>query len=440
MGPGDPNNDGNSPDSPDLTCIITGIDDPDTKSLDESIECRVSYQGVVADPPAYDEVRGWIDHDPSDDIVEADMGEGPDEKLEPGDIPEPDGTDVVLRKTYEALPAGAGLDCSPERATIPVSGAGSSHAVTCSLTSDGAPLAGWLIDGENLNGANDPDNDDGFAESIDYDDICTTDAQGRCDFTIDPVDEETGSARLCFWVDEDDDSSFHRTPPRDGSQCVEGVDAPENNNQTDVIEVTWMEAPTAASRALTLSASKQTVTFGRGFVLGGEVQSTDAACAGGVDVIIERTATGGGAFETFETATTSEDGSYRVPHSGDRTASYRALVGEAPGCEAATSEQTTVKVRKKVTLEPSANPVRKGRRVKLRTEVLGCEGNQGHKVALFKRVDGRFKKVGAKSTNDNCRAVFKRRVYKKSAYQARSPKQSYDFLEGVSKVRRLRLR
>ena len=417
--------DGNTPETPDRTCTVeVGMR-----------ECEVFYRGLTV---GTDEIRGWIDHDGMDSTVEADLGEGPDENAEPGDQPEPDGTDVVLTRWFEGLPPGPRLDCEPERATV---FAGLAHTVTCTLeNSKGLGFGGWLIDGENLRGANDPD-DAGVEEpeniTADYDDICTTDASGHCQFDVAAVDNEIGEAELCFWVDEDNDSSFHQTPPWDGSKCDEGVDAEEKNNTTDVISVAWVNR--LSSRSVTLASSKRTVGFGRKVTLSGSVGSGNPACSSGVEVAIERDAAGDASgFERIGTVTTTTDGSYSFVEVAERSAGYRAVVEGSPECEMDSSDLAQVDVRKRVHLKASRNPVPRGRLVKLRVEVLGCDG-RGDKVVLLKRIDGEMKNRGRKATNDNCRAVFKKKIMKKSAFQVRSP-QNADYLAGTSRLLRVRVK
>ena len=437
---------GESPETPDLTCTVTGIDDPATERIDESRECRSPSYGGPGESihEGVDEIRGWIDHDGTDAVVEADRTEGADETLEPGDTPEPDGTDVVLTRWFQGLPRAAGLDCSPEQSVLPVTGPDSSLSVDCVLVDkaprpDG-PLAGWIVDGENLGGANDPD--DGADDNLaDYNDLCTTDAAGQCSFTIAAADGEAGLAGLCFWVDEDEDASYHATPPWDGAECVEAADAPENDNQTDVITVEWRRpAPPVALRTLTLTSSKDTATFGRPFTLSGRVQSQAQSCAGGVAIELQRRGSGAeDAFKTIAAGTTAGDGSYSFTRTANGSADYRTIAGTDTECEDASSGAATVETRKKVTLKAARNPVRKGRKIELRVEVLGCEARED-KVVLYKRKNGKLKKLAAMSTNDNCKSVFRRRVWRKTVFQARSPQTRPDFLGGASRLVRVRIK
>ncbi|CAN5577564.1 hypothetical protein BH20ACT23_BH20ACT23_23590 [soil metagenome] len=213
--------DGNTPESPDRACTVPV----------GATSCEVSYRGSTE---GLDEIRGWIDHDAT---VEADMGEGPDQSTHPGDQPEPDGTDVVQALWFVDLAPGATLNCLADDPPRPV---GSFYRISCQLeNSVGVPFPGWLIDGENLNGANDPNNSAAFGGGADYDNLCTTDDDGHCGFRIpSELPGEAGSAKLCFWVDEDEDPSFHQTPIWDGSQCDNPEDS-RNHNTTDFVTAAW---------------------------------------------------------------------------------------------------------------------------------------------------------------------------------------------------------
>lgn len=77
-GAGDPDG-SDSPARPDATCTVPGGSD----------HCRVDAFEAQGEQV----IRAWIDFDPS--MVEADTAEGNDEETEPGNSPEPDGTDVA---------------------------------------------------------------------------------------------------------------------------------------------------------------------------------------------------------------------------------------------------------------------------------------------------------------------------------------------------------
>lgn len=216
--------DGNSPETPDRTCVV----------VVGATECSIFYRSPVEGP---DEIRGWIDHD---ETIEADMNEGPDENLEPGDVPEKDNTDVVKARWFVDLPPGANLTCAADQTSQPQN---AKNTATCTLqNSTGTKFAGWIIDAENLGGANDPDDSYEFGGLADYDNACTTAANGKC--TVDlPTLGEAGTATVCFWVDEDADPSFHMTPKQDGAFCDDPEPAPGadqgNHNTTAFADVTW---------------------------------------------------------------------------------------------------------------------------------------------------------------------------------------------------------
>jgi Ca2+-binding RTX toxin-like protein len=99
-------------------------------------------------------------------------------------------------------------------------------------------VPGVKIDGENLNGANDPDNS-AAAGTADYNDACTTDATGTCTITVTASESQIGTSDFCFWADADSDTAFDPAgTPEDGGQCGEAV-SPDDTDQTDVVEKSW---------------------------------------------------------------------------------------------------------------------------------------------------------------------------------------------------------
>jgi hypothetical protein len=241
-GPGDTDG-GNTPSSPDKECTVAI----------GSATCTVTHTSSVA---GTDTIRGWIDEDGNDATVEADTTEGADAGNAsvgepsggtdvPGGTPEEDLTDVVLKTWSGAV--SAVLDCDDasgdDTETNPVTGPSSSETYTCTVVDTAptpdAPVSGVEIDVENLNGANDPDNS-AAAGTADFNDACTTAANGTCIVTIAAFESEAGPAEICFWIDEDADNVFDVSGTEaDGGVCEENVNAPENDDKTDTVTKTW---------------------------------------------------------------------------------------------------------------------------------------------------------------------------------------------------------
>ncbi|MGH2702111.1 MAG: hypothetical protein ACRDJ2_10105 [Actinomycetota bacterium] len=424
-GPGDPAGvgEGDTPSSPDDGCtVVVG-----------ARECTVRYDGQKDHVPGTDTVRAWIDHDKSNAVAEADVNEGQDAAATPGDTPEPDVTDVSTVRWFTGLPGRAELTCDDGAAAV-----GGTISVQCRLTSNNStPLSmpgGWLIDGENMDGANDPDNHDGYPGTADYKDGCTTGPTGVCTISVPPESPgEEGPAEVCFWVDEDGDDSFHSTPLWDGAKC----DDPEgaNNNTTDVVALEW--GPEA--RAVNLTASRATVTSGQSFTLRGSVDSGAPACAEGVDVELQK-AGNSGSFRTVTTLNTGTDDRFSSTLTSKVNASYRAVLEQEPGqCMDATSSPARVEVKKKLTLGSKPKAVERGQKADLRAKVLSCTSGQNDRVVLFKKVGGVFKRSGALRTNANCVATFSKRITKRSVFKATSPKDA-DQLAGSSRSVTVRLK
>ena len=218
LGPNDPLNDGDTPTTPDETCVI-----PDGEA-----SCQADYVGTLE---GTDVIRGWIDHDGDANTSEADPTEEREEDDEPGDDDEPDGTDVV-EKIWKTI-----LDCSPE---TDVNVRRAAHTITCSVTDGlGGPVAGVQVDAE-ATGASDPDGT-GSRTSPDF--SCTTGGDGTCAFTHGPGGTGTtfgfGLTTYRAWIDQD---GINSTSEADGTEGRDENAAPgtiAEPDQTDVVEKTW---------------------------------------------------------------------------------------------------------------------------------------------------------------------------------------------------------
>jgi hypothetical protein len=277
---GTASDDGNTPNTPDLTCttaLALGAAG-DTKS------CTVTF---TSDTAGTNVVRAWVDNDRDNATADNDPAEGryaggADEAFgattpTPGNRTEPDDTDVVQKTWFGQLPANTVLDCSPEVATNPSTGDGSAETYTCQLyNNNGTPAdttddstratAGITLDAENNGPANDPD-DAGFATggnaTADYNDVCTTDANGACTATINSSEAQAGTSLICFWVDNDTDNVYSNAgDENDGANCTGDAGTSEDtggdgttrigaansnrDDQTDVVQKTWVARGVAA--------------------------------------------------------------------------------------------------------------------------------------------------------------------------------------------------
>jgi Ca2+-binding RTX toxin-like protein len=144
------------------------------------------------------------------------------------------------------------LDCDDAANTsndTVTNNAGESETYTCHVTATGQTVVSDLqIDGENLNGANDPDNS-AAAGTADFNPACTTGTNGICQFTLAPAaTPETGTANVCFWVDSDGDAVFDPAGAvEDGGGCDAEAATVEDNNSTDVVQKIWSPAPVSAT-------------------------------------------------------------------------------------------------------------------------------------------------------------------------------------------------
>lgn len=225
--------DGNTPTSPDATCVIAEnaiAGNPAATTTACSISFTSSTAGTVV-------VRAFVDDDRNNSTnnnIDLDTTEGRNEATVPGDVSETDDTDVVEKTFFSPASATTKLDCGPESATNPSTGADSAETYTCTAFTDTdadnfrdageAAVAGQVIDAENLNGPNDPDNDaaGGAASTADFNNAGTTDANGQATITIAAAEAQAGDALICFWIDDDNDAIFNAAGDQnDGGNCDE---------------------------------------------------------------------------------------------------------------------------------------------------------------------------------------------------------------------------
>ncbi len=259
----DPGGDADDPTPPDLSCVIgatlpdetptpeespSGTPPPTTASEDTR-SCSVAYTGTTV---GTDQWRIWIDRDGRDSNEEADDAENPgadDESETPpnaidngtgcGAVPsttEPDCTDVVEVTWIQA--EAETVDCDDQsgddRETNP-SGAGSSETYTCRIRDENNNPVNLTVRGEVRNGVNDPDEPDSATyDSPDY--ACGAVSGGECDITVTQNEGETGTARICFWVEAPGDTGAELC----GQET--NTDEPEANDLADQVEKTWTAA------------------------------------------------------------------------------------------------------------------------------------------------------------------------------------------------------
>jgi Ca2+-binding RTX toxin-like protein len=148
-----------------------------------------------------------------------------------------------VTKTWEQNPI---LDCSPETDRNPSTGEGSSHTITCTVTSSvengQATLAGANVDFENESGGsvNDPDNN---STRTSPDKTCTTAANGQCSVTYES-EGQSGTAPIRAWVDIDNDNT---TDDSDAAEQQPDVD----NDNTDLVVKEWYAPSTVEAEPTT---------------------------------------------------------------------------------------------------------------------------------------------------------------------------------------------
>ena len=220
---GDVGTPGNTPLSPDLGCVTAG------GGQGAAATCTVSYTEPANDDGT-DRVLAWIDLDGDDATVEADVDEGRNascvaELDQPGQTPEPDGTDCVTQTWTRRVPVA--VDVTTDLAAN-VPGA-SQRLEAVVLDQNGEVLDGvdtptkvrfYFLEGS----THDPSTRNRTSGPADL--VCQADATGGC--AVEYLGTERGLDTVCAVV---------RT---EGSDCGEPAEAPDSDNRADVVEVAWV--------------------------------------------------------------------------------------------------------------------------------------------------------------------------------------------------------
>jgi hypothetical protein len=276
--------------TPELSCIIP---------IGQT-SCQVSYS---RSDNGSDLIAGWVDLNQTNEAGDSDVTEGRDESTSPGATTEADRTDVVAKTWFTATASNTLLDCDDDDDTdTETNPAGQAETYTCrafnnngtaGTATDDTPVSGVIIDAENLGGSNDPDNSSA-AGTVDFNNACTTGTDGTCTYTLTAGENETGTANVCFFIDEDNDTEFlpAGSSTFDGSDCdtetATGDEATtdDDTNRQDVVQKTWA-TPTATTldaspeRDSNVKGTAHTVTATVRDQFGNTVQNT-AVSRGGV--------------------------------------------------------------------------------------------------------------------------------------------------------------
>ncbi|MGH8983267.1 MAG: hypothetical protein ACRDY6_05260, partial [Acidimicrobiia bacterium] len=255
---------GDTPLSPDLGCVATG------GGPGVAATCTVAY-AENANQHGTDRVLAWIDQDGSDATVEADVTEGRSltacvaEYDDPGQTPEPDGTDCVTHSWTSRVPSA--VDVTTDlAANVP----GVSHQLEAVIVDQG----GEVLDGVDtpttvrfyfLEGST---HDPSPSKTLGRPDlVCQTDATGSC--TVDYPGTVRGVDTLCAVI------------PGGANQCGEPVDALDSDNKADVVEVAWVGGRLDVDKESSPSLS------GTEHVLTARVVDGAGAAMGGIEVDFE---------------------------------------------------------------------------------------------------------------------------------------------------------
>ena len=304
---GTASDDGNTPLTRDLTCTTPAVTGGGT-----NVQCTVTF---TSDTAGTHVIRAWVDDDKDNSTLDFDATEGQLEGTTPGSRTEPDDTDVVTKSWFGAL-TNATLNCTPETASNPNTGDGSTETYTCTAYTETDnddvqeagenPLPGLLIDGENLAGANDPDNV-ATAGTADYNDGGTTAADGSATINVAASEAQAGAANICFWIDNNANTTFDPAGTvnvNDGADCDLETQATVDGDETDVVTKTWVAVGVPAS--LTLTPENDQNVIGTSHTVTATVTDAFGNLVSGVNVDFDITASsrnGGGPVEGLDRLT-----------------------------------------------------------------------------------------------------------------------------------------
>jgi hypothetical protein len=294
-GPAD--KDGDTPDTPDTSCKIPA----------GQVKCQVAITATEAGTSL---VRAWIRGtkpdmaearlandratplldalDPAADCRPSDPGTCHDgSTANAGDVPEPDATDVV-QIAFLNFTDGRLKCADPDGSKVTYKPAATSTAAaetyTCTLTtSAGAPIAGAFVDGKILPKMKSA----GDAGNADFNDVCQTDANGRCS-TGDKIGLPTGGEIICFWAEpakqgsgnqgggnqgsagQGQDSAYKPGGKHtDGGDC--GQDSVTQAAVNDVTDVVYLDADNPRPEGLDVQPETQLLAPPARFSLQGAV-------------------------------------------------------------------------------------------------------------------------------------------------------------------------
>ena len=284
-GPAD--KDGDTPETPDTSCKVPA----------GKVSCQVAITATEAGTSL---VRGWIRGtkpdmtearlandkatplidalDPAADCRPSDPGTCHDGSTpNAGDVPEPDATDVV-QIAFLNFTDGRLKCADPDGAKITYRPAATSTAdaetYTCTLTtSAGAPIAGAFVDGKILPKMKSA----GDAGNADFNDLCQTDANGRCS-TGDKIGLPAGGEIICFWAEpakqgnanQGQDNAYKPGGSHtDGGDCGQG--SVNQATGVDVTDVVYLDADNPRPEGLDVQPETQLLGSPARFSLQGTV-------------------------------------------------------------------------------------------------------------------------------------------------------------------------
>ena len=256
------------------------------------------------------------------------------------------------------------------------------------------------------------------------------------------------SATVIFWETNWDAATGTTT---DGSDTVY-VNGMHIITPTEDIIISHAEAsaecistappPGGFPRDISLTASKNTVTYGNTFSLTGSVTpatafATPNSCVAGVDVTIRKDPVGAPQeFVDVGTVKTDRRGNFGFNVTAEANAQWLAFIEKdnPKDCAQSSSQSRSVLIRPFVGLKVSDSTPRRGSKVKFSTRVAPCDGHRGKRIKLRREYKGRSVKIATARLDNDCKAVFVMKAnWKTAVFDAAFTKQDDDHQNGTSR-------
>ncbi len=200
-------------------------------------------------------------------------------------------------------------------------------------------------------------------------------------------------------------------------------------------------------RDITLSASKNTVLYGKIFTLSGSITpatefATPRRCVEGVTLTLRRDPIGGPEeFVDVGTVVSDQQGNFTFNYQADVNSQWLAFIDKdnPPDCAQAASNAHPVLVKPFVRLKISQKNPHYGKTVRLKASMEPCLDHPGTRMKLKRVFQAHLVEIDTKALDASCEAEFFITAnFKDAVFQSAWPKQDEDHQSGKSRAKVIR--